>query len=235
MTEESCAICNAELIHLEKPEKIQCSICKKEFESNKTCNNGHLICDSCQALDTLDYIEQFCKNSKSTNPIDLAESLMNSPKIKMHGPEHHFLVPSVLLTAYYNTTGEKTLLPKKIKIARARSKNILPAFCGLYGACGAAIGTGMFLSIVLKCTPFSKTEWKLCGLMTSNSLKAITEDEGPRCCKRVTYHSLETAITFVEEHLNVKLESSQIKCSHNTKNKECIEDLCKYHSSLSAA
>jgi hypothetical protein len=33
----------------------------------------------------------------------MALNLMKNPQIKMHGPEHHFLVPAVLLAAYYNT------------------------------------------------------------------------------------------------------------------------------------
>jgi hypothetical protein len=27
---------------------------------------------------------------------------MNSEQVPMHGPEHHFIVPAVLLAAYYN-------------------------------------------------------------------------------------------------------------------------------------
>ncbi len=229
MIEDVCEICKSELISLEKPISLKCEICKHTFESQIRCMDGHFVCDSCIALDTLGYIEKFCKNNIGTNPIDLAQSIMNSPKIKIHGPEHHFLVPAVLISTYYNKTGEVELIPKKLKIARARSKKILPAFCSLYGACGAAIGTGIFLSIVLDCTPFSKSEWSLCGLMTSSSLFEIASDEGPRCCKRVTFHSLRNAIDFIYKHQKVKLDYSEIKCTYQTKNEECIESLCRYH------
>jgi hypothetical protein len=229
MTEAFCGICNSEMIYHEKPKKVKCNICKKEFVSNKRCINGHSVCELCSGLDTLDYIETFCKNNTGTNPVELAESIMNSPKIRIHGPEHYFLVPAVLISSYYNKTGKTILISKKIKTARARSKNILPGFCAHYGACGAGIGTGIFLSTILSCTPFPKAEWRLCGLMTAKSLNEISMDGGPRCCKRVTYHSLEAAIDFLEEHLNVRLDHSEIKCSYNVKNKECIEDVCKYH------
>jgi hypothetical protein len=229
MAGDFCTICNSELIHHEKPEKIRCSICKNVFESYKKCINGHSICDTCNGLDTLDYIEEFCKNNTSTNPIELAESIMNSPKIMMHGPEHHFLVPAVLMTTYYNKIGKTDIISRKIEIARKRSKYIHGGFCGVYGACGAGIGTGIFLSIILNCTPFSKSAWRLCGLMTSKSLNEIAIDEGPRCCKRVTYHSLKTAINFLEEFFKEKLDYSEIKCSYYERNKECIGDLCKYH------
>ena len=165
MDDKFCIICNSELTQLTK-------------EEIPTCEN-------CKQLPPLDYIEKFCKNSNSTNPIELAELIMNGSNIKIHGPEHHFLVPAVLLTAYYNKIGEKEMILKKLKNARERSKNVLPGFCGFYGACGAGIGTGIFLSIILNSTPLSVNEWSLCGQMTATSLTSIASDNGPRCCKRV--------------------------------------------------
>jgi hypothetical protein len=47
-------------------------------------------------------IEKVCIHSESTKPVQLAISLMNAPTVAMHGPEHHFLVPAVLLTAKNN-------------------------------------------------------------------------------------------------------------------------------------
>ena len=37
----------------------------------------------------------------------MAIEIMKSPMINMHGPEHHFLVPAVLITSYYNIKDEK--------------------------------------------------------------------------------------------------------------------------------
>ena len=36
----------------------------------------------------------------------MALTLMKSPSLKMHGPEHHFLIPAVLLCALYNAKAE---------------------------------------------------------------------------------------------------------------------------------
>ena len=228
MTGDGCLICNSDLIYLEKSEPMNCNVCKKEFYSNAKCVNGHFVCDACHEKEGFDYIETFCNNSASTNPIELANSIMRNSKIKLHGPEHHFLVPAVLITAYYNKTGNPEMIHKKIEIAKERAKNILGGFCGLYGNCGAGVGTGIFMSVILNSTPLSKEEWKLSNLITSESLYDIAINGGPRCCKSDTFLSLETAIRFVEENLKVKLDSSKIICSFYKRNKECKQNECKF-------
>ena len=106
-------------------EKLVCDICKEQSESNAKCINDHFICDSCHQSDAVDFIENYCVNTEKTNPMESALEIMNNPKVKMHGPEHHFLVPAVILSAYYNLKGQHDLLKDKIKTAKERAKNIL--------------------------------------------------------------------------------------------------------------
>ena len=226
---DGCLICSCELEYLTSQRKMDCSICGKEFESNASCKKGHFVCDSCHQMGGMDYIETYCLNSQSVNPIKMADSIMLNPNIKMHGPEHHFLVPAVLITAYYNKIGNEGMIAKKIKVARERAKNILGGFCGFYGSCGACMGNGVFMSIVLDSTPLSKNEWKLANLLTSESLKEVAIHGGPRCCKRDTYLALETAISFLKENLDIDLESSEIVCGFHTRNKECLHKNCPYY------
>jgi hypothetical protein len=153
---------------------------------------------------------------------------MTNPGIKMHGPEHHFLVPAVLITAYYNKTGKPEMIPGKLKIARERAKNVPGGACGFYGSCGTGLGTGLFMSIVLRTTPLSTDDWTLSNLMTAEALYEIAMMGGPRCCKRTTFLALETATDFVRENLGVELERSEVVCSFFSRNKECKQTECKY-------
>jgi hypothetical protein len=146
----------------------------------------------------------------------------------MHGPEHHFLVPAVLISAYYNALGTPEHKEAKLKTALSRSKNVLGGFCGFYGSCGAGVGTGIFTSVVLGATPMSGKEWKLSNLATAESLKAIALSGGPRCCKRDSFKAIETSVLFVKEHLNLQLQSSKIDCLFPSKNRECQYDDCEY-------
>jgi hypothetical protein len=46
-----------------------------------------------------DFIEKYCIVSDESDPLAMALTLMRNPALTMHGPEHHFLVSAVLITA----------------------------------------------------------------------------------------------------------------------------------------
>ncbi|HVP15956.1 MAG TPA: DUF5714 domain-containing protein [candidate division Zixibacteria bacterium] len=175
-------------------------------------------------------IENFCNTSKITDPLELALILMRNPKIKMHGPEHHFLVPAVLLAAYYNAKGDYTQKRLKIKEARSRSSKILGGFCGFYGDCGAAVGTGIFMSLITNSTPLSSREWRLSNLITAKSLLTIANHGGPRCCKRNTFLAINEAVNFLKENFDMRMEiDHNVICEFNDLNKECLKEKCPYY------
>jgi hypothetical protein len=192
------------------------------------CEDGHYVCDDCHKVEAMEYIEATAIHSRWTNPMELLEFIMANPKIKLHGPEHHFLVSAVLLCAFLNKTNQADLLPFKLRIAKDRAKNIIGGFCGLYGNCGAAVGSGIFMSVLLNSTPLSDKEWRLSNLMTAASLHEIALNGGPRCCKRCSRIAVETAVTFVEKHLSISLDRSDIACVYSDQNKECTRNDCIY-------
>ena len=225
-----CLICGAELIYLDSAQPLECAYCRQTFDSNVACADGHYICDECHSLPAIDLIRQFCVGSESTDPLEMALTLMRHPAVKMHGPEHHFLVPAVLLAAYYNVTGDASLLEKKLKEAEKRAKQILGGFCGFYGNCGAAVGTGIFLSLVTDTNPLSVETWRLCNMLTAKTLMSIANSGGPRCCKRNTYLALTEATKFVREHLDVSMDADpEIKCEFTGLNKECLKGKCPFY------
>jgi hypothetical protein len=224
-----CLLCGEELIYLDKPKKIPCIFCNNLFETEVTCINNHYVCDNCHRMNADDLIQKICVQTKETNPFTLAETLMNHETFHMHGPEHHFLVPAVLLTTYYNTIKQYDNKKEKIELARERSRKILGGFCGTHGVCGAAIGTGIFISIITESNPLKKKEWHLSNLITAQSLETIAKHGGPRCCKRNTYLSFYTAIDFVKTHFNTVIpHDTEKQCYFSQLNKECIQFKCPY-------
>lgn len=211
-------------------EKMECFYCHKNFDSNAKCVNGHFVCDACHSLPASELIESHCIASTSEDPLELALNLMRSPQVKMHGPEHHFLVPAVLLAAYYNIKKDQTTKSRKIKEAKIRASNVLGGFCGLYGDCGAAVGTGIFVSLVTNSTPLSTKEWQQSNLMTAKSLFTIANHGGPRCCKRNTFLALNEAAKFAQENLGVAIKMSKnIQCEFTDLNKECLQKKCPFY------
>ena len=75
------------------------------------------------------------------------------------------------------------LIPQSLN----RGKAVPGGVCGFWGACGAGISAGMFISIISGATPLKNEPWGLANKMTSKALDAIGSIGGPRCCKRDSY------------------------------------------------
>lgn len=226
-----CLICASPLAYHTDARSFTCSLCGVEFQSEVSCEQGHFICDTCHSSSANELIEKVCAQSESTQPVDLAITLMKSPTIKMHGPEHHYLVPAVLVTTFYNKKGQPEEKAKKLRVARQRAENVLGGFCGFYGACGAGIGTGIFISLITDSTPLSTETWGLANKMTSESLACIADLGGPRCCKRDTFLALKSAAHFVQDHFPDRLAiSDPLLCDFSHLNRECLLADCPFHS-----
>jgi hypothetical protein len=224
-----CMLCGRELIYLQHNEPARCVYCGREQETNARCIDGHFVCDACHTLSADDLIEQYCAHTSGTDPLEMAVILMKNPAVKMHGPEHHFLVPAVLLAASSNLSsrdGKLTL----IRQARKRAENVLGGFCGFYGACGAAVGTGIFVSVWTGATPLSASEWMLSNRVTAECLMKIAAHGGPRCCKRDTFLALLSASDFVKKRLAIDFHMNRaIRCSFHDLNRECLEESCPFY------
>jgi hypothetical protein len=224
-----CVVCGKDLVY-GATEKSECFYCHKVYDANVKCEDGHFVCDSCHSMDANELIETYCIASKLEDPLELALNLMRSQQVKMHGPEHHFLVPAVLLAAYYNVKKEYQKKETKIREARLRTSQILGGFCGFYGDCGAAVGTGIFVSLITNSTPLSTREWKLSNLMTAKSLFTIANHGGPRCCKRNSFLAINEAVNFLKENFGVSMKvNSDIRCEFTDLNKECLHKKCPFY------
>ncbi len=228
-----CLICGADLEYLDQPEEMECQYCKRVCKSTTRCVNGHYICDRCHRLDTEDLIEVICLQSTEDNPFILMERIFSSPRVMTHGPEHHFLVPAVLVAAFYNHTRQPGKKELGIKNARHRAGLVKGGSCGLLGDCGAAVGTGIFVSIVTGATPLSREEWRMANLMTARALEKIALHGGPRCCKRNTFLALQEAIRFISTEMGIHLpEPGKISCRFSDQNRECLKDRCPFYSGI---
>ncbi len=224
---EECLICKAPLNYYDTDEVMECELCHKEQLSKTRCINGHFVCDECH-MSGMDDIISICLNSKSKNPIEIMEEMMSIPSCHMHGPEHHVMVGSALLTAYKNSGGN-TDLKSSLYEMQKRGKQVPGGACGFWGACGAGISTGMYVSIASKSTPLAKEAWGLSNQMTARALESIGKNGGPRCCKRDSYLSIIEAVKFTEEKLSIKMNLGNIICSRSHLNNQCIQSQCPFN------
>ena len=224
---EECLICKAPLEYLEEDVLMECAICHKKENSKARCVEGHYVCDECHTQG-MDSILGVCLQDKSANPIEIMEKMMSMSFCHMHGPEHHVMVGAALLTAYKNAGGDLDL-QKSLSEMYKRGKEVPGGVCGFWGACGAGISTGIYVSILTKSTPLAKEAWSLSNQMTSRVLAAIAEHGGPRCCKRDSYLAIREAIKFTEEKLGIKMEQDKIICSRSMNNNQCLKEQCPFH------
>ena len=185
------------------------------------------VCNECHTKG-MDVIIDICLSETSKNPIEIIRRMMAQPFCHMHGPEHHVMVGSALLTAYKNAGGEIDL-PEALLEMMNRGKAVPGGVCGFWGACGAGISTGIFISIISGATPLKNEPWGLANKMTSKALDAIGSIGGPRCCKRDSYIAIISAIDYVAENFNIQMEKPVIKCIHSDKNNQCIKERCPFH------
>ena len=145
----------------------------------------------------------------------------------MQGPEHHVMVGAALLTAYHNAGGDIALSDALMEMLR-RGKSVPGGACGFWGACGAGISTGMFVSIISRSTPLTDEPFALSHKMTAAALGQIGEIGGPRCCKRDSFLSILTAIDFVKEHFGIALQKPEVVCRYAAQNNQCIGKRCPF-------
>ena len=221
-----CLICKAKLEYLSEDEVMECAICHKKEASKTRCAQGHYVCSECHTKGA-DSIFGLCLSETSRDPIEILEKMMSMPFCHMHGPEHHIMVGSALLTAYKNAGGEIDL-HKALHEMYNRGKAVPGGACGFWGACGAGVSAGQFVAIATNSTPLAVNPWGLSNQMTAKALESIGKNGGPRCCKRDSYLSILSAIDFVAENFNIRMDKTTPICSRSHLNNQCIGKACPF-------
>ena len=226
-----CHICGKDKTYFDEEAEVikPCEICGTEFEADSTCENGHYICNLCRQKNAREAIITHCLNSGHKQPFPLVLELMKLPETAMHGPEHHLLLTAALLTSYCIEKGARSNLPEFLMMANERSMGVPGGACGFWGVCGAAIGSGIYMSIVTEADPYAETEWKTTGQLTARCADAISCEGGPRCCKRDTLLSMKEAVvysnTVLDTHFTVP---EDINCVFYPNNEDCKKLDCPF-------
>ena len=224
---ENCGLCGKTLIYSPEAEPQECNFCGKTESARIYCPDGHYVCDSCHSRQALDILHEVLRSTTSTNPSEILEKVLSHPSVPLHGPEHHAIVPAVIVAAVKNAGYP---VPEgAIEKAIERGSKVPGGWCGFYGACGAAIGVGIATSVLTGATPLTGKTRTLANEATSLALNRML-DEGPRCCKRASRRAIEAAVDFLEKRMDIVLDKpGKIACSYVQRNRECIYNNCEYY------
>jgi len=157
--------------------------------------------------------------------IGLLTTIRSHPAVPMHGPEHHGMVPGVILAAYRNSGGD--LSRETIAAGIDRGSNVPGGACGFWGSCGAAIGAGIAAALILDATPLTPNPRQQAQEFTARILAAIAEITGGRCCQRETWLALTHTARLSEEFFGIPMQAdTTLHCDQYRQNRECIRKQC---------
>ena len=146
-----CLLCGSPLTYLNRETTARCVYCHEEDAANALCRQGHYVCDACHSREALTVIEHLLLTTRETDMLALLQEIRRHPAIPMHGPEHHSLVPGIILAVYRNLGGPVT--PEMLQTALRRGKSIAGGACAFLGVCGAPAGLGVAFSLLLGANP----------------------------------------------------------------------------------
>jgi hypothetical protein len=223
---ENCGVCGKPLVYSAREVPRVCVYCGGTFTSQAACEDGHYVCDSCHSKSALDILDEVLEETKSASPGELLEQVMARPGVPMHGPEHHAMVPAVLVAAVRNAG--YPVPENAVRTALERGAKIPGGWCGSHGACAAGLGLGIAVSVLTGATPLKGEERALANEATSFALGQLV-DGGPRCCKRSSRTAVAAGVLFLKNRMDIKLPPGPaVTCTYIPRNRECIGKACPY-------
>ncbi len=223
--ESGCLVCGAPLVYRPVDSLARCHYCQADLAANAVCEEGHFVCDSCHTSDARAAIEQVCRTTQETDLIALLDDIRRYPAIPRHGPEHHFLVPAVILTAYRNLGGEVT--QEMFDTALARGQAVSGGACAFWGVCGAAAGVGIAFGLLLQANPLKPQERRQVQWAVQTVLAEITTWEAARCCQRESWLALRQAAELSRTLLPIPLQAeARLVCRQSGPRPDCLQSRC---------
>ena len=220
-----CMVCGEPLVYLDRERGAACHYCGETATANATCAAGHFVCDACHSKDALAVIERICLHSAERDMVALLRRIREHPDIPLHGPEHHALVPAVIVTACRNAGGDVA----DVDIPRAiqRGATIAGGSCAFLGICGAASGVGTAFSLLLGANPLKGSERQAAQRATLRALAEIARVRAARCCQRDCYLALRVAAQLSKDLLPIPLTAdAPLPCTQHAQNADCIGRAC---------
>jgi len=220
-----CMVCGAELRYLEVERTQRCHYCGEVLSAPAQCAAGHFVCDACHGAAAVEILERVCLGSRETDAVALMQAVRTHPSFPMNGPEHHSLVPAVILAALRN--GGEPVTDAQIVAAMRRGGTVAGGACAYLGVCGAASGVGIAVSLLLGADPLNGEKRQAVQRATQRVLGAVAAFEAPRCCQRDSWVALREAAALLPESTGRTLKAPhQVVCDQWPANAECIRERC---------
>jgi len=192
-------------------------------------------------LETKDYqsfmpqIFQVIPARREKDPVVMYEAVIDelrnrwtaSSRLPFHGPWHHGMTAGMIIAALRNNGYDFD--DGDIREALKRGLMVPAGACGFLGACGAAAGLGVAVSIVLRSTPFRNDVRSRALAAGAEAIRRVGRAGGPRCCARSTYATLSLAAGELKK-LGYEIPQAPLagRCVKHSLNAQCHGPICPY-------
>jgi hypothetical protein len=223
---DNCGVCGKPLVYGTEETAMTCAYCGREFKALIHCPDGHYVCDDCHRRGAIEILKEVLDSTDSSDVFEILETVMSHPSVPMHGPEHHAMVPAIIVAAVKNAGYP---VPEgAVEKAITRGMEVPGGWCGFHGACGAGMGVGTAVAVLTGATPLTGETRALANEATVFALKRLI-DGHPRCCKRASRNALKASIEFLRDRMGINLDgNSEITCRYTERNRECVGKKCPY-------
>ena len=168
-------------------------------------------------------------HTSETDPLRIADILMQHPSVRLTGADHHFLVPAVLFAAYSNVFNEQEEREQRLREARVLSECVHDGQCGSGQACGAATGSGIFFDVLTKTSEYSEHYRQWSTRAATRTMERIERDVRMRCCKLDTSLAIEEAVRFLGETHGQRLPVyNRSICGVSKLHRDCLATACPF-------
>nr|WP_274594901.1 DUF5714 domain-containing protein [Desulfosporosinus fructosivorans] len=169
--------------------------------------------------------------TKSEDPLEIAELLMDLNSIPMLGCENAWITAGALMAALKNEGTAKVTNEQIDEALNRTKKQAIGGYCGLTGVCGIAPAIGACFSVIFGATCSKDRETATTMRIVARILGTIANETGPCCCKNFVRKSLVEATKIVKEQLCVSLPlvNENIACKHSDRHPHgCRKEKCSY-------
>ena len=157
--------------------------------------------------------------------IALLQEIRRHPAIPVQGPEHHLMVPGIILATYRNLGGQVPLT--MLQTALRRGQAVPGGYCAFTGACGAALGVGIAFSLLLGASPVKAAARQQVQQVVQAVIQAQARFAAARCCQRDSWLALRKAAALSRRYLPITLPADlPLTCQQSHLNRECLGAAC---------
>lgn len=211
--------------------ELTCFYCGTKDIVNISCPSGHYVCDRCHGEGLFGTVKEYVLTSKSENPFEIAEYLMDLEKVPMLGCENAWIAAGALMAALRNEGNVRVTDEQIVEAINRTKKQAIGGYCGLTGVCGIAVAVGACFSVILGAICPKDQETATTMKVVARIVNTIANETGPCCCKNFVRKSLTEAVIIVREHLHAALPmiSENIACKYINRHPHgCRKEKCSY-------